>query len=62
MNYFRYSFFLFILFDEYNELIKNGNYNIIDQLPIDPVHSIKKRLDIFNEDNDQYGEFLDDYF
>ncbi len=60
MNYFRYMFFLYILFNCYNELIKSGQYAILDTLPIDPVHSLKTRLDIL--DDDQYGEFIDDFF
>jgi len=58
MNYYRYNFFLYIVFDQYNTLLLDGRFSLVEELP-DTKNAIKRKLAslyAFDDDENESDE------
>jgi hypothetical protein len=61
MNMYRYNFFLFILFDQYNTLAQDGKFSLIETVAIEKSDAVKRKRDELDED-DIFVTCLDELF
>ncbi len=60
MNYFRFNFFLFILFNQYNTLAAEGRFSLVEKLP-ETKQAIKRNIrEIYSEEYDNFEIISDE--
>jgi hypothetical protein len=59
MNIYRFNFFLFTIFDAYNTIAVEGQFNLLEEVVLSKSDSIKRKRETI-EDDDVFADRVDD--